>query len=84
MESLGKALIVLGQLLLGLAWIVTVLAVAQQLGLGWAAATLFFPPLDLIMVFIVDTWQLHLPGLAALLIGVALTAMSSTKASNIA
>lgn len=63
MRRWGFVVKVLGQTLAVVAWVLTVVLVAMQYGLIWAALNFFIPPLSIIGSCFVWVWPLYLIGI---------------------
>lgn len=69
---MGKVLIVIAEIIGVIAFIVTVALVFSEYGFWWGVLALFFPPADLIFMFLVGTW---IPVIIAIILYVVGTAV---------
>jgi len=72
--SVGKFFLGLGIVLAIITWLWTSVAMFLYYGLLWALVAFFFPPADLLAMFVVGTWPLGLASIGAWGLGVALEA----------
>ena len=75
-QSEGKIagfFLVLGYILGAITWLLTTYYAFLNWGIMGALAAFFIPPLDMVFMFMLGTWQLGIPAVALVILGAVLT-----------
>lgn len=72
-SPLAGFLLASGYILGAITWLLTTYFASLSWGIWGALAAFFIPPLDIVFMFMLGTWQLGIPAIALVILGAALT-----------